>query len=37
MNATTTTRFTTDGIKYEREIFISAPDQVIVIRLRSEK
>ena len=36
-NAVSTTRFRADGIDFSREIFSSAPDQVIVIRLRSEK
>ncbi len=31
------THFTADGIKFTREIFISAPDQVIVVRLKSGK
>lgn len=31
-NATATTRFTINSVEYVREIFISAPDQVIVIR-----
>ncbi|MEZ0538130.1 glycoside hydrolase family 95 protein [Fibrella arboris] len=36
-NATATTRFTVDGVAYTREIFVSAPDQVIVIRLTANK
>lgn len=36
-NATATTRFTSGGVVYTREMFISAPDQVIVIRLRASK
>jgi alpha-L-fucosidase 2 len=36
-NAITTTRYTADGIEYTREIFSSAPDQVIVIRLTTNK
>ncbi len=36
-NAVATTRFTADGIRFTREIFISAPDQVIVVRLKSGK
>ncbi len=36
-NATATTRFTVDGVTYTREIFVSAPDQVIVVRLTSSK
>ncbi|MEP7251139.1 MAG: glycoside hydrolase family 95 protein [Ginsengibacter sp.] len=31
------TSFTAGGIKYKREIFISAPDQVIVIKLTADK
>lgn len=33
--ATSTTKFTADGVNYTREIFSSAPDQVIIIRLKS--
>lgn len=36
-NATSTTRFTSGGVTYTREIFASAPDQVIVIRLKSSR
>lgn len=36
-NATTTTRFTIDGTEFTREVFVSAPDQVIVIRLSANK
>lgn len=36
-NAITTTSFTLDGVTYKREIFASAPDGVIVIRLTSSK
>jgi alpha-L-fucosidase 2 len=36
-NAVSTTRFTAGGILYTREVFSSAPDQVIIIRLRSSK
>ena len=35
--ATSTTRFTKDGVTYTREIFISAPDQVIIIHLIASK
>ena len=35
--AITTTRFTADGVNYSREVFASAPDQVIIIRLRASK
>jgi alpha-L-fucosidase 2 len=34
-NAVATTIFTVNGITYTREIFSSAPDQVIIIRLRA--
>jgi alpha-L-fucosidase 2 len=36
-NATSTTRFTVNGVEYSREIFVSAPDQVIVIRLLANR
>lgn len=36
-NATATTRFTVNGIDYSREILVSAPDQVIVIRLTASQ
>lgn len=36
-NATALTRFTVNGVQYTREILASAPDQVIMIRLRSDK
>jgi alpha-L-fucosidase 2 len=36
-NAIATTRFSAGGVTYTREIFSSAPDQVIVIRIRSDK
>ncbi len=36
-NATATTRFTINGVAFTREIFVSAPDQVIVIRLTASK
>ena len=35
-DAIATTTFTVDGIKYKREIFSSAADQVIVIRISAE-
>ncbi|GAB3957284.1 glycoside hydrolase family 95 protein [Spirosoma harenae] len=35
--AVATTRFTANGITYSREIFTSAPDQVLVIRLTASK
>lgn len=36
-NAIATTRFTADGVRYQREYISSAPDQVIVIRLSASK
>ncbi|WEK20159.1 MAG: glycoside hydrolase family 95 protein [Candidatus Pedobacter colombiensis] len=36
-NATSFTKFTVDGVKYTREYFSSAPDQVIVMRLTASK
>ncbi len=36
-NATATTKFTVDGVEYTREIFASAPDKIMVIRLTSSK
>jgi alpha-L-fucosidase 2 len=36
-DALSTTQFTIDGTTFTREIFSSAPDQVIVIRLRSDR
>ena len=36
-DATATTRFTVDGVTYTREVFASAPDQVIVVRLTADK
>jgi alpha-L-fucosidase 2 len=35
--ATATTRFSVNGITYSREIFSSAPDQVIIVRLKANK
>ena len=35
-NAVAATKFTIDGVKYTREVFSSAPDQVIVIRLTAD-
>jgi alpha-L-fucosidase 2 len=34
-NATASTRFTVNGVTYTREMFSSAPDQIIVIRLQA--
>jgi alpha-L-fucosidase 2 len=36
-DATATTQFTINGVTYRREIFVSAPDQVIVLRLTSSE
>ena len=36
-DAITTTKFTIDGVEYTRQVFASAPDQVIVIRLLANK
>jgi alpha-L-fucosidase 2 len=35
--ATSLTRFTANGITYTREVFITAPDQVIVVKLKASK
>jgi len=36
-DAITTTRFKVDGTSFTRQVFVSAPDQVIVIRLTADK
>lgn len=36
-NATATTRFKIAGVEYTREMFVSAPDQVIVLRLKASR
>lgn len=36
-NAIATTRFTAGGVNYTREMFASAPDQVMIIRLTASK
>lgn len=36
-NAIATTKFTVDGVEYTRQVFASAPAQVIVIKLHSSK
>jgi alpha-L-fucosidase 2 len=36
-NAIATTRFTSNGVTFTRELFVSAPDQVIVLRLTADK
>jgi alpha-L-fucosidase 2 len=36
-NATATTRFTAEGVTYSREVFSSAPDQVMMIRLKASR
>jgi alpha-L-fucosidase 2 len=35
--ATATTRFTAGGVRYERTMFVSAPDNVLVLRLTSSQ
>ena len=36
-NATATTSFTVGGVSYKREIFVSAPDNILVIRISASK
>ena len=36
-DAITTTRFTIDGVEYTRDVFASAPDQLIIVRLSANK
>ena len=36
-NSLTHTSFTVDGINYSREIFISAPDQIMVVHITADK
>ena len=36
-DAIANTRYTADGVNYRREIFISAPDQVMVMRISGDK
>ena len=35
--ATASTRFSSGGVNYSREIFVSAPDQVMVVKIKSDK
>ncbi len=35
--ATTTTSYTSEGVRYTREVFASAPDNVIVVRLSADR
>ena len=35
--ATATVSYTSDGVRYTREVFASAPDNVIVVRLTADK
>ncbi|PRY55340.1 alpha-L-fucosidase 2 [Arcticibacter pallidicorallinus] len=35
--ATSATRFTAEGVNYSREVFASAPDQIIVIHLKADR
>ena len=34
--AIVTTQFTSDGVRYKREVFSSAPDQMLIVRLTSD-
>jgi alpha-L-fucosidase 2 len=36
-DATATTQFTINGVTYKREVFVTAPDQVIVVRLTASQ
>lgn len=36
-DAVATTRFTAGGVEYRREVFVSAPDQVMVVRLHASE
>ena len=36
-NAISSTAFTSDGVEYTRQVFASAPDQVIIVRLASSE
>ncbi|MDR8393803.1 glycoside hydrolase N-terminal domain-containing protein [Aliifodinibius sp. S!AR15-10] len=36
-DATTTTRFTSGDVEYRREVFVSAPDQVMVVRMHASE
>jgi len=36
-NSIATTRFTAGGVEYKREIFISAPDNIVVMRISASK
>jgi alpha-L-fucosidase 2 len=36
-SAVATTRFTLNGVRYRREVFASAPDQVIAVRLTADR
>lgn len=35
--ATATTTYTQNGVRYQREVFASAPDQVVVVRLTADR
>ena len=36
-NAVTTTKFMADGTRFSRQVFASAPDQVIIVRITADK
>ena len=36
-NAVATTKFTVNGVEYVREIFISAPDNILVLRIKASR
>lgn len=36
-NGLATTRFTVDGVEYTREVFTSAPDNIMIIRIRANQ
>lgn len=35
--ATSTTKFTVDGVQYSREVFTSAPDNILIVRLSASR
>lgn len=36
-DAIATTKFTVDGVNYKREVFVSAPDKVMIIKITADK
>jgi alpha-L-fucosidase 2 len=36
-DAVATTKYTVDGIHYQREVFVSAPDNIMVVRISADK